>query len=289
MSWLSPVILRSFGSTGEVYPEMRRISPAVQCLLGFIALWLGILPKGLCDSPVQLIGAPQLTVTGSKGVLQWNTDRETGTSIVYGPAVERPTRRFKGKVGKGHWAELDGLEPATRYRVVLGTAREPLQTNEFVTPPREALLPVEIALTVVVPPPRSTNAIKSAEPPPTQVRGQPAVGEKEAGPTVARTPPPLKQTWAHPATVADHFRRHGADFHARDPEDYAAQAWRFRQAAAASGYRVKKDSQGILRIYDPTSGTFGAYNPDGTTRTFFKPGTDAYFDRQPGKVVVLHE
>jgi len=255
-----------------------------------LVLWMAVVQSGFCDGPVQLIGTPRLTVTGTKAVLQWTTDRETGTSAVYGPAIERPTRRFKGKVGKEHRAELDGLEPSTRYRLILGTAREPLQTNEFVTPPQVTATPLVAALTVIIPPQRLISPTNSVEPASAGIPGRSPSPEPDSVRTVSRSPsPPLKETWAHPETVNDHFRRHGADFHARDAEDYAAQAWRFRRSAAAAGFRAKKDAKGVLRIYDPVSGTFGAYNADGTTRTFFKPGTDAYFDRQPGKVVVLHE
>jgi pyocin large subunit-like protein len=40
-------------------------------------------------------------------------------------------------------------------------------------------------------------------------------------------------------------------------------------------------------VYDPGTRAFGAYNRDGTTKTFFKPGTRDYFERQPGRPVNL--
>ena len=47
---------------------------------------------------------------------------------------------------------------------------------------------------------------------------------------------------------------------------------------------------GVIRVYDPTTNTFGAYNPTGTTRTFYKPDPSAhgypsnldYWNAQPG-------
>jgi hypothetical protein len=39
---------------------------------------------------------------------------------------------------------------------------------------------------------------------------------------------------------------------------------------------------GSIRTYDPASNSFGSYNANGTTRTFFKPTSPTYFDRQPG-------
>ena len=49
------------------------------------------------------------------------------------------------------------------------------------------------------------------------------------------------------------------------------------------------DIDGVLRVYDPATRSFGAYNRDGTTRTFFKPGRRNYFADQPGTPVNLKE
>ena len=96
-----------------------------------------------------------------------------------------------------------------------------------------------------------------------------------------------RQTWGRPETLPDHFARHGHDFGARDADDYAAQAHAFLERAKSSGLPAKRDRDGSLRIYDAATGTFGAYNPDGTTKTFFKPGNAHYFDHQPGEPVDL--
>ncbi|MEO5719944.1 MAG: hypothetical protein ABIR71_00555 [Chthoniobacterales bacterium] len=87
--------------------------------------------------------------------------------------------------------------------------------------------------------------------------------------------------------VAGSFARHGADFRARDAEEYARMASEFFQRAKAEGWPAKVDGAGVLRIYDRQSGAFGAYNRDGTTRTFFKPRDNGYFARQPGRTVNL--
>lgn len=94
-------------------------------------------------------------------------------------------------------------------------------------------------------------------------------------------------TWGRPETLPDHFARHGKDFHAQHPAEYAAQAHAFLLKAKAVGFPAKRDYDGSLRIYDASSDTFGAYNADGTTKTFFKPGSPTYFDRQPGTPVDL--
>lgn len=41
----------------------------------------------------------------------------------------------------------------------------------------------------------------------------------------------------------------------------------------------------MKRVFDPKTGAFAAYNRDGTTKTFFKPGSPGYFERQPGRIV----
>jgi len=115
----------------------------------------------------------------------------------------------------------------------------------------------------------------------------PPASSPPAGHTLSTTASAARQTWGRPETLPDHFARHGSDFHARDAEDYAAQAAAFLQRAKATGLPAKRDRDGSLRIYDRATGTFAAYNSDGRTKTFFKPGSDSYFDRQPGESVDL--
>lgn len=88
-------------------------------------------------------------------------------------------------------------------------------------------------------------------------------------------------TWGNPNTLNDHFLRHGGDFNSPNEEAYAEQAHEFYQNRA--NYQVKIAEDGTIRVYDSSTNTFGSYNADGTTRTFFKPsGGQDYFDRQPG-------
>jgi len=89
--------------------------------------------------------------------------------------------------------------------------------------------------------------------------------------------------WGNPNTLADHFQRHGADFMVSSPESYARQA--HAHYLAREDYQVKTDREGdgTIRVYDEVTNAFGAYNADGTTKTYFKPDNgQAYFDRQPG-------
>lgn len=96
-----------------------------------------------------------------------------------------------------------------------------------------------------------------------------------------------RQTWGNISTLPDHFARHGADFEARTADEYALMARQFLVRAQKEGLPAKVDRSGVLRVYDPRSGAFAAYNRDLTTKTFFKPGRSGYFDRQPGQSVDL--
>ncbi|MEO6872244.1 MAG: hypothetical protein ABI233_08515 [Chthoniobacterales bacterium] len=102
-----------------------------------------------------------------------------------------------------------------------------------------------------------------------------------------RTTQSSAQTWGNPTSLPDHFARHGSDFGARNADDYARMAAEFLHRARADGFRAKLDNRGTLRVYDPRTGAFGAYNRDGTTKTFFKPRNASYFDRQPGRRIDL--
>jgi pyocin large subunit-like protein len=93
--------------------------------------------------------------------------------------------------------------------------------------------------------------------------------------------------WANPASLADHFARHGAEFGARNPAEYARMATQFLQRAKSEGFPAKVDDFGVLRVFEPRTGAFGAYNRHGLTKTFFRPVTAAYFARQPGQSIDL--
>ena len=99
----------------------------------------------------------------------------------------------------------------------------------------------------------------------------------------SRLPPDT--TWARPETLADHFNRHGPDFGARTADEYANMASDFLRESQAAKMPTKIDSAGVIRVFDAQTRTFGAFNPDGTTRTFYKTTSPTYFNRQPGTLV----
>ena len=159
-------------------------------------------------------------------------------------------KHSEGGVGADHRVVLRGLKPGTEYWYSIGTLRLSLATNHFATPSGTA--------------PKTTDA------------GAPAK------PVEATKVPPARTTWGSPRSLQDHFDRHGADFGARTPDEYAAKAWMFLRDAKAGSYQGKFDENGDLRVYDAATKSFAAYNKNGTTKTFFKPGRRGYFDDQPG-------
>jgi pyocin large subunit-like protein len=100
-------------------------------------------------------------------------------------------------------------------------------------------------------------------------------------------PPELGQrfNWGNAATLDDHFARHGADFGAKSAMEYARLAMLFGERAQRGELPVKVDDDGTRRVFDIRSRTFGAYNDDWTTKTFFKPDRLDYFARQPGRII----
>ncbi len=215
---------------------------------------------GLLARAAEISSPPKISKGAENSVvISWQTDVETGTRVSYGLAPDQLTERAEGSVGAAHELTLTGLKPGTRYFFAVGTARKKLATGEFTTSgsPR-----------TVVSPPSSSPAVR---PPPAPPKSTPA--------------PPARATWGHPASLPDHFARHGGDFHAKDAEEYARLAWQFGQQAKQGGLLVKVGADGTRRVFDPRSGAFAAYNADGTTKTYFKPNSRDYFARQPGRVV----
>ena len=98
------------------------------------------------------------------------------------------------------------------------------------------------------------------------------------------------QTWGQMPKLQKHVEDHGADFGITDPDDYARAANDFRQRIDDPGVEVKYEVQPngtkVVRMYEPSTNTFGSFNIDGTTKTFYKPerGMD-YWDDQKGDIL----
>ena len=90
-----------------------------------------------------------------------------------------------------------------------------------------------------------------------------------------------KSNWGSPNTLEKHFENHGKDFGAKNELDYAKKANDFYKNAQKNGYEKILGKDGVQRIYDTKENTFGSYNPDGTTRTYFKPSDgQSYWENQ---------
>lgn len=237
------------GAAGLIRAPMQR------ALVHLLCGWIFLL--GGAARAADVVGRVEVgEISATAATVRWRTDVPTGSRVDYGLAADRLGQKAEGGVvTDNHAVTLTGLAPGTRYFFAVGTARRQLAQGDFTTAGGGAAAPPKVAAPAA-----------PAKPAP-----QPAMA------------PPARRTWGSPATLADHFQRHGADVGARDAEDYARKAWEFRQRAKAGELLVKVDEEGVQRVFDPRSGLFAAYNRDGTTKTFFKPESRTYFERQPGR------
>ncbi|MDR3544130.1 MAG: hypothetical protein P4L69_24735, partial [Desulfosporosinus sp.] len=106
----------------------------------------------------------------------------------------------------------------------------------------------------------------------------------EATGTVEELSLATSESWGNAQTLARHFAEKGGQFESASEDAYAAEASHFLQRSQAEGLPTKIDSNGVIRVYDPSTNTFGSFNPDGTTRTMFRPSSPTYWDRQPGQL-----
>ncbi len=248
-------------------------------LLRFITLLLALgaplAPAADLLGPAQVIPVAPTSVT-----VRWRTDVPTGTRVSYGFSAEAVNQHAEGTLTDAHEVTLTGLQPGTKYFFVVGTARKKIGAGDFITAGSASAATAPASISPVARSSASTPAPATPKPKP-RLLGlftQPAK-------TAATKAPPTRETWANVDSLPDHFARHGADFAAKDADDYARMAWEFRERAKGEHLPTKVDEAGVLRVFDPKTGAFAAYNRDGTTKTFFKPGGRGYFERQPGRVV----
>ncbi|MEI8107309.1 MAG: fibronectin type III domain-containing protein [Verrucomicrobiota bacterium] len=252
MSWVEVLSTGRRAGVGKIFQLFLGL-----CFFGGSAVWAA-----------ELLGAPLVVPLAADAVrVRWRTDVPTGSRVAYGREADRLTDHAEGELTADHEVELTGLLPATEYFFEVGTARKKLGRGCFKTGDSPAAIS-------------------------RQGKGSPLAKSRPSTPVppVGRlfsSPPPTSKTWGSLSSLPDHYARHGADFGAKNSDDYARMAWEFRQRAEAEHWQSKVDPTGVIRIYDRRTGSFGAYNRDGTTKTFFKPNSPDYFDRQPGKIVSL--
>jgi hypothetical protein len=221
--------------------------------------------NGVFSHAVEIIGEPQVRTDASSATITWKTDVDCGTRLQYGLNAAQLNHKAEGVVGSTHAVALHGLAPGTTYHFSVGSARVRLATGSFTT----------------------GGAAPAATPGPSIVRRvlDAITPDKKTAPATL-SPPPTRLTWGHLDSLQDHFERHGRDFSAKSRDDYAAQAWLFLQRARIENLPMKRDdTDGTLRVFDPQTNAFAAYNAGGKTKTYFKPESSGYWQRQPGRVV----
>lgn len=260
----------------------------------FIALWLGLVGGHL--HAVTLTAPPQVAVEKGAATITWQTDVECGTRLNYGPKPDALTQRIEGEVSTTHSVRITGLQPGATYYFAVGSAKTRLATSSFTTstsPSRTGAVTTSTSPSTQPPGPEPTpkpepgllaKVLKLLVPdePAPQPRPKP-----KPAPSITTTTqaPPTRATWGNLPALQDHFDRHGGDFGATSPDDYAAKAWLFRERARASSLPMKLDTDGTTRMWDGKTGSFAAYNRNGTTKTYFKPGNPSYWQRQPGRSI----
>jgi pyocin large subunit-like protein len=79
----------------------------------------------------------------------------------------------------------------------------------------------------------------------------------------------------------DHFEKHGREFGHITELQYLQLAQQLRDSRAGGNSLEARRPDGVFSKFDRKRGYFGAYDPDGTIRTFFIPADGArYFERQ---------
>lgn len=246
----------SHGPMNVIHSPSRHF-PQFICAL----LWLA---SGLAAIAVELTDTPKVTLDGSRATVVWKTDVDCGTRLTYGTSADALKQKVEGPVSSTHSVTIEPLNPGTTYYFSVGSARQKLATGSFTT----------------------TGTGSTTAPAPTVAKPAPAKPEKKSLPALDPTPPPTRQTWGNLQSLVDHYERHGKDFRATSPDDYAAKAWLFLQHAKAGSWPMKLDDEdGTVRVWNGQTGSFAAYNSDGRTKTYFKPGNPSYWQRQPGRPI----
>ncbi|MBX7212360.1 MAG: fibronectin type III domain-containing protein [Verrucomicrobiaceae bacterium] len=259
--------------------------------LPFLRLWCVCLSALVMTShplrAVTLTGPPEVAATRDSATVRWRTDVECGSRLNYGTAPDALKQRADGKVSADHTVTIGSLEPGTKYYFAAGSSRQWLATGSFTTGTTDvtSLPDAKAAPQPGGSPAQSVPAKQGLLPKILSKFGGGGNGAAKPAAPVPLKAPPSRLTWGNPASLLDHYERHGADFRAKSADDYAAQAWFFREQGRAAGWPMKMDTDGTVRIWDGRTGSFAAYNSDGTTKTFFKPGSAGYWERQPGRQI----
>jgi pyocin large subunit-like protein len=82
----------------------------------------------------------------------------------------------------------------------------------------------------------------------------------------------------------EHYQKHGREFGKITQAEYLRLAQALRDDSTGGPVLQVIKPTGIITRFDRRNGAFGAYNPDGTIRTFFIPNNgERYFHNQAGR------
>ena len=254
--------------------------PRLPCAKALLCCLLWVLSFSGPAFPLRgatLVGTPAATAIAPGQIwIEWETDVECGSWVHFGSSPRELGHKAEGPLGVKHRVVLTNLPPGERIHYSVGTSRQRLATNFFPlgTAPggsgSRATANAPAAATPAPFPPSNRGSAQGAGPAPTRASPK---------------RPPTRAIWGAMGSLQDHFERHGPDFASKDPDDYAGQAWEFRERARQAGLPAKVDEDGVVRLFDPRTRAFAAFNRDGTAKTYFKPQNGAYFERQPGRLV----
>ena len=243
----------------------------------------------LCETcelrAVTLLAPPEIAPAAEGATLRWQLDSAAGGRVRFGLAADRLDQTASDAVGTEHAVTLRGLQAGTRYFYSVGTAKHELTTGSFIA--GLGAVPAKDA------PPTSKAASPARKTVLQKITGfiskpstpAPAMVPPVAPNAVLRDAPATRRTWGNIGSLPDHFARHGGDFAAKSADDYAAQAWRFRERALSERLPMKLDTDGTVRVFDAKTRAFGSFNRDGTTKTYFRPDNPSYWQRQPGRPI----
>ncbi len=87
--------------------------------------------------------------------------------------------------------------------------------------------------------------------------------------------------WTSNASLESHFEKHGDQFPGFSRDQYLRLAQELRDAPVGGDILESVRPDGVISRFDRKSGTFLAFNRDGTIRTMFRPSDgEQYFHRQ---------
>lgn len=83
--------------------------------------------------------------------------------------------------------------------------------------------------------------------------------------------------------LEEHYQKHGREFGSISEMQYLHLAQQLRDAPVGGSVLEIIKPGGVISRFDRRKGYFGAYDPDGTIRTFFVPNDGERYFRRQGK------